>query len=71
MTEIGKREKKLGILGKDLFDLTYEFFHFKALFSNDDIEIEEKNYKHGEILTDFLNYDPTSFLEAVEGCSFP
>ena len=47
MTEIGKREKKLGILGKDLFDLTYEFFHFKALFSNDDIEIEEKNYKHG------------------------
>lgn len=62
----GKGNTKLGILGKDLFDLTYEFFHFKALFSNDDIEIEEKNYKHGEILTDFLNYDPTSFLEAVE-----
>ena len=56
----------MGILGKDLFHLTYEFFHFKVLFSNDDIEIEEKNYKHGEILTDFLNYDPTSFLEAVE-----
>lgn len=56
----------MGILGKDLFDLTYEFFHFKALFSNDDIEIEENNYKHGEILTDFLNYDPASFLEAVE-----
>ena len=50
MTEIGKGNTKLGVLGKDLFDLTYEFFHFKALFSNDDIEIEEKNYKHGEIL---------------------
>lgn len=39
---------------------------FTALFSTDNIEIEETSYLHGEILTEFLNYDISDFTLAVK-----
>ena len=56
----------MGILGKDLFDFNYDFLEFTALFSNEGIMIEENNYKHGEILTEFLNYDISDFALAIK-----
>lgn len=56
----------MGILGKDLFDFSYDFLEFAALFSNELIMIEENNYKHGEILTEFLNYDISYIALAVK-----
>lgn len=56
----------MGILGKDLFDTNYNFLEFTALFSTDNIEIEETSYLHGEILTEFLNYDISDFTSAMK-----
>ena len=39
---------------------------FTALFSTDNIEIEETSYLHGEILTEFLNYDISDFTLAMK-----
>ena len=56
----------MGILGKDLFNISYNFFEFTALFSNENIEIEDHSYKHGEILTGLLNYDCSEYFSAFE-----
>lgn len=56
----------MGILGKDLFNISYNFFEFTALFSNENIEIEDHSYKHGEILTGFLNYNCSEYFSAFE-----
>lgn len=56
----------MGILGKDLIDFDYDFLKFTAMFSNDNIEIEEHTYLHGEILTEFLNYDISNFGLAMK-----
>ncbi len=56
----------MSILGKDLFDINYNFLEFTALFSTDNIEIEENSYLHGEILTKFLNYDISDFALAMK-----
>lgn len=55
----------MGILGKDLFDCNYNLLEFTALFSNGMIIIEDNNYRHGELVTDFLNYDISDFALAV------
>ena len=56
----------MGILGKDLFNINYDFLKFTALFSNENIQIENHIYLHGEILTEFLNYDISGFSLAVK-----
>lgn len=56
----------MSILGKDLFDFNYNFLEFTVLFSNENVIIEENNYKHGEIMTKFLNYDISDFALAVK-----
>lgn len=48
-------------MGNDLFDFNFDILRFKAYFSNNDIEIEEHTYRHGELLTEFLNYDISCF----------
>lgn len=47
----------MGVLGKDLFYYSNNFFEFTALFSSEGIEIFKKFYKPCEITTAFLNYD--------------
>lgn len=56
----------MSILGKDLFDINYNFLKFTVLFSADNIKIEENSYLHGEILTEFLNYDISDFALAIK-----
>lgn len=56
----------MSILGKDLIDFDYDFLKFTAMFSNDNIEIEEHTYLPGELLTEFLNYDISDFDLAMK-----
>ena len=42
-------------LGKDLFNVSDDFFEFAALFSESGVIINERTYKCGQILTEFLN----------------
>lgn len=56
------------ILGKDLtaFMLNNELLHFTVLFSTDHLEIEGHSYRHGELVTDFLNCDVTELAEMLK-----
>lgn len=56
------------ILGKDLtaFMLNDELLHFTVLFSTDHLEIEGHSYRHGELVTDFLNCDVTELAEMLK-----
>lgn len=55
----------MGILGKDLFAYSDNFFEFTALFSNSTIEINNKSYRYAEIITAFLNYDTTGYKKVM------
>ena len=55
----------MGILGKDLFAFSDNFFEFTALFSNSEVEINEKNYRYAEITTAFLNYDAAEYKKVM------
>lgn len=55
----------MGILGKDLFAFSDNFFEFTALFSNLGVEINKKSYRYAEITTAFLNYNPEEYKKAM------
>ncbi|MDR0571124.1 MAG: DUF6076 domain-containing protein [Clostridiales Family XIII bacterium] len=45
----------------DLFNISDDFFEFAALFSESGVIINERSYKCGQILTEFLNYDSSEY----------
>ena len=53
----------MGVLGKDLFELDFDYFRITARFAADEIEIFRKRYSYAQITTDFLNYDPAEFYQ--------
>ena len=55
----------MGVLGKDLFYYSNNFFEFTALFSADGVEIFDKFYKPCEITTDFLNYNNSEYIDLI------
>ena len=58
----------MGILGKDLLDIERPLTHTKVQFGETMYWIEEKakGIPYGTILTEVLNYDAASYIEAVD-----
>ena len=57
----------MGVLGKDLFDINRPRTHVKVQFGQSAywVEYDPTPHPYGEVLTELLNYDATSYEHTI------